>query len=186
MPGARDYPGDHWLTVLANDPHFLVSDFEIKRSEGISTVDLLRDPLDAVEFRPRHFTVEQGNQVYRFTATLDYGTQKRVVEIQGKHTLGDFDAVLREAFRLGPLDHLSALTRITSRGQGKLPREQRYGVLNPFEPTAAMQLPLAGLGLEVGAHLEYLYDFGESLCHTLILESIAFAERGVQYPRVVR
>ena len=56
MPGARDYPGDHWLTVLANDPRFLVSDFEIKRSEGISTIDLLRAPLGASELRQRRFT----------------------------------------------------------------------------------------------------------------------------------
>ncbi len=49
-----------------------------------------------------------------------------------------------------------------------------------------MELRLAGLGLKVGAELEYLYDFGDSLRHTLVLQSIGDAEQGVKYPRVVK
>ena len=59
------------------------------------------------------------------------------------------------------------------------------GEINPFEPTPAMKRRLAGLGLEVGAELEYLYDFGDSLEHTLVLQSIGQAERGMKYPRAV-
>ena len=185
MPTARDYPGDHWLTVLANDPRFFITDWEIKRGEGISTVDFLRAPQSESDLRSRRFTVEQGSQVYRFTAAQNYGTQKCIVEIQGQHTLGDFDTVLREAFQFDPMDHLSAFTRITSRGKGKLPRVQRYGVIDPFEPAAAREVPLAGLDLQVGTRLEYLYDFGDQWEHTLVLVRIAMAERGVKYPRVV-
>jgi hypothetical protein len=31
----------------------------------------------------------------------------------------------------------------------------------------------------------YLYDFGDNLKHTLVLESIHPAKKGIKYPRVV-
>ncbi len=185
MPGARDYPGNHWLAVLVNDLRFFVTDFDIKAGEGMSTLDFLRAPLDAPEFRGERFTREQGDKVYRFVATKNYGKQTRVVEILGKQTLAAFDDVMREAFDLDTFDHLSEFTRITPRGKGKKPREQQYGEINPFEPTPAMKLRVAGLGLEVGAQLEYVYDFGDWLTHKLVLEGIGDAEHGVKYPRVL-
>jgi hypothetical protein len=185
LPGARGYPGNPWFAVLANDPRFFVTDFDIRAGEGNSTVDFLRAPWDVPEVREQQFTRGQGRQVYRFTVTKNYGQQKRVVEILGKHTLADFDDAMREAFDLDTLEHLSEFTRITPRGKGKRPREQQFGEINPFETTPAMKLRLAGLGLEVGAKLEYLYDFGDSLRHTLVLEDISDAVRGVKYPRVI-
>jgi len=185
MPGARDYPGNHWLAVLVNDPRFFVTDFDIKAGEGMSTLDFLRAPLDAPEFRGERFTREQGAKVYRFVAAKNYGKQTRVVEILGRQTLAAFDDVMREAFDLDTFDHLSEFTRITPRGKGKKPREQQYGEINLFEPTPAMKLRVAGLGLEVGAQLEYVYDFGDWLTHKLVLERMGAAERGVKYPRVL-
>ena len=108
-----------------------------------------------------------------------------MIEILGRHTLADFDDIMRAAFDLDTWDHLSEFTRITPRGKGKMPRKQQYGTINPFEPTPAMKLRLAGLGFDVGAELEYLYDFGDCLRHTLMLESIGEKERSVTYPRVV-
>lgn len=185
LPSARDYPGDHWLAVLMNDPRFFVTDFDIKAGEGQSTLDFLRNPFDVPEFRGDHFTREQGGKVYRFVATKNYGKQKRIVEILGKHTLADFDDVMRDAFDLDTSDHLSEFTRITPRGKSKKAHEQQYGEINPFEPTPAMKLRLAGLGLDIGAQLEYVYDFGDWISHKLVLESISEAERGAKYPRVL-
>lgn len=186
MPGAHDYPGNHWYTVLFNDPRFFVTDFDIRPSEeGVSTADFLRDPFAELVAKGQPITREQGGMVYRFSAKKDYGRQSCVIEIQGKHTLADFDGLMRDAFNLEHLDHLSEFTLITNRGKGKKPRERHLGEINPFEPTDAMKLRLAGLGLEVGAELEYLYDFGDSLRHTLVLQTIGSSERGVKYPCIV-
>jgi len=131
------------------------------------------------------FTNEQAQKVYRFSARANYTKRVRAVEILGKNTLGDFDALMRAAFNLDASDHLSQFTRIIRRGKGKYPHETPYGELNPFEQTPARKVRLAGLGLEVGAELEYVYDFGDWLDHTLILESIGEPDRSAKYPRVV-
>jgi hypothetical protein len=187
MSGARDYPGNPWLGVLIADPRYFVTDFDIKAGEGKSTLDFLRGGwAEPDEVTERTFTREQGAKVYRFTATRNYGKQKHVVEILGKHTFADFDDVMREAFNHDTFDHLSEFTRIILRGKGKKPREQHYGELNPFERTPAGKVRIAGLGLDIGAQLEYVYDFGDWIEHKIILESIGDAERGVKYPRVVK
>jgi hypothetical protein len=191
MPGARGYPGDHWLPVLFEDPRFLISSFDIRASDGISTAEYLSvyledaEPGEALAPEEEPITPEQGNQVYRFSAKENYGTRERRIEILGRHTLADFDNIMRTAFRLDRTDHLSEFTRITRRGR-KRPHEQRYGEINPFQPTPAMEYQVAGLDLEVGTELEYLYDFGDSLRHTLILQSISAPARNTRYPRVVK
>ena len=83
------------------------------------------------------------------------------------------------------MDHLSEFSRILRRGKGKKPHRTAYGEINPFEGSPAMDLRVAGLGLEVGAELEYVYDFGDWLEHTLILEQINEAELGLEYPRAI-
>ena len=93
---------------------------------------------------------------------------------------------MRRAFDLDSSDHLSEFTIITRRGKGKKPRELALGVINPFESTDAMARQVAGLGLDIGGELEYLYDFGDSLRHSLELKSIGVAERGVKYPRMMK
>lgn len=183
MPGAHDYPGDHWSTVLLKDARFWVTDFQIKPGEGISTIDFLRAHIfDEPELKQRPVTREEGNRVYRFAAKANYGKKKCAVELLGRQTLGDFDDIMRAAFELDVWDHLSEFTRIARRGKGKLPHEQQYGVINPFEPTPAMELRLAGFDWQVGTELEYRYDFGDNLRHTVLLESIGKRERGVKYP----
>ncbi len=131
------------------------------------------------------FTREQGRQVYRFVAMKNDGAHSKVIEILGKHTLADFDDMMRTAFDLDFSDHLSEFTRVFDRGRGKKSRKQEYGEINPFEPTPAMQLRLAGLGLEPGAKFNYVYDFGDWLVHKLVLESIGPTERGLDYLRVL-
>ena len=45
-------------------------------------------------------------------------------------------------------------------------------------------LHIAGLGLQPGDKLEYVYDFGDWIEHVIELEDIGKAEKGVQYPRI--
>jgi len=183
LPSARDYPGDHWHLVLEEDPRMREEMSMIVLADHKSWLDLAMDEDDAIEEQP--FAKEQGKKVYRFSAQAKYGERMRTIEILGKNTLADFDALMREAFDLDTFDHLSEFTRIVRRGKSKRPHKSPYGEINPFEPTPAMKVRLAGLGLEVGAELEYVFDFGDWLGHQLILESIAEAERGFEYPRII-
>lgn len=183
LPSARDYPGDHWHQVLDTDPRMRNDGLMIVPADYKSWFDLALGEPETVEEQP--FTQEQAQKVYRFSARAKRTQRACIIEILGKHTLGDFDAVMRRAFRLDSFDHLSEFTRVISRGKGKRPHRTEYGELNPFEPTPARQVHLAGLGLDVGAELEYVYDFGDWLEHTLILESIGDSDPAAKYPRVL-
>jgi hypothetical protein len=55
--------------------------------------------------------------------------------------------------------------------------------MDPLGEYAACQVRLAGLGLEPGAQLEYVYDFGDNLEHALLLEAIEEPEAKAKYPR---
>ncbi|MCX7839094.1 MAG: plasmid pRiA4b ORF-3 family protein [Anaerolineae bacterium] len=183
LVSARDYPGDHWHQVIATDPRMREEMVMIVPADYTSLFDWAWGTRDAVEEQP--FTKEQARKVYRFLARAQYSQRAYIIEIIGKHTLGDFDRVMRDAFNLDPSDHLSEFTRVIRRGKGKRPHRSDYGELNPFEDTPARKVRLAGLGLEVGAELEYVYDFGDWFAHTLILESIGDLEPTVKYPRVI-
>jgi hypothetical protein len=90
---------------------------------------------------------------------------------------------MRDAFRLDTWDHLSEITLVTPRGKGKQPRLKHFGALDPAGEYAAHHVRLAGLGLEPGAQIEYVYDFGDNIEHALVLEAIEESEKGVEYPR---
>jgi tetratricopeptide (TPR) repeat protein len=183
LSSVRDYPGDHWATVIERDGRMRWQDFEIVAadSERLSLADLVFDEPEEEAVEEKPFTAKQGKQVYRFRASR--GKKTFVVEAQGKNTLGDLDAVMREAFDRDPFDHLSEFTLIAPRGKGNQPRRQPCGPLDPLGEYAAHKVRLAGLGLEPGAQLEYVYDFGEGLEHALVLEAIEEPEKGAEYPR---
>lgn len=183
LSSARDYPGDHWHQVLADDSRMREEMAMIVPADYKSWFDMIGEEPVAVKEQP--FAKEQAQQVYRFSARANYANCARIIELLGKNTLGDFDNVMRDAFDLDPTDHLSEFTRIIRRGKGKYPHETQYGEINPFEPTPARKVRVAGLSLEVGAELEYVYDFGDWLDHKLILDSIGDAENNIKYPRVV-
>jgi hypothetical protein len=185
LPAARDYPGDHWLFVLYEDERMQTDGRQIMPADQLLPFERMFMDEEETAVREQPFTREQGQQVYRFRASTRGRKRERIIEIQGEQTLAHFDNVMREAFDRDPMDHLSEFTRIIRRGKGKQPREVHYGELNPFEMTAAAELRLAGLGLEVGAELQYVYDFGDWIEHRLLLESICAPEHGVEYPRVV-
>ncbi len=180
MPTAHDYPGDHWLIVLDQDKRMGTDGYVVKPLDQIGR--LFVDEGEAgIEEQP--FTAKQAQQVYRFQATTYGGKKPRSIEIQGGQTLDELDAAMRDAFDLDTFDHLSEFTRIIKRGKGKKAREIPYGELNPFEKTPAGELRVAGLGLEVGAELRHVYDFGDWIQHILILEDIHTPEQDVEYPR---
>jgi len=176
LPSARDYPGDHWTQVVDKDKRLLRDVFEIASAEAGSGLlnDLVEPDEEAIEENP--FTARQGKEVYRFRAGR--GQKHFMVEVQGNNTLGELDAALREVFDLDPMDHLSEFSLVT----GKRGREP-FGPLDPMGEYPACRVRLAGLGLEVGAQLEYVYDFGDYIKHALTLEAIEEPEAGTRYPR---
>jgi len=183
LPSARDYPGDHWTTVLERDGRMRWDGWQIVHAESghRSLLDIFAEEPgeDAVEEKP--FTAQQGRQVYRFRASR--GKKEFVIEAQGNHTLGDLDEVMRSAFQLDTWDHLSEFTLVTPRGKGKRPRLKHFGALDPMGEYAAHGVRIAGLGLEPGAQIEYVYDFGDNIEHALVLEVIEEPEKGIKYPR---
>jgi hypothetical protein len=181
LTSARDYPGDHWHNVLEQDGRMSDLIGMIVPADYQSPFEMTLEPDSAVKEKP--YAKIQSQKVYRFQAQAGYAKKKRVIEMLGKHTLGIFDDVMREAFDLDAMDHLSEFTRIIRRGAGKRPHESPYGELNPFESTPAAKVHLAGLGLEIGAELQYVYDFGDWLEHRLTLENIGEQEQDVNYPR---
>jgi hypothetical protein len=106
-------------------------------------------------------------KVYVFKVALKYrkGLWRRV-EIKGDQTLGDFDGAIRAAFNHDTWDHLSEFFRPGGGGSG-----------------AGKQID--ELGLSEGDKLEYVYDFGDEIQHTLMLEKVVEREEGAEYPRVV-
>ena len=56
--------------------------------------------------------------------------------------------------------------------------------INPFERTPAAKVHVAGLGLEIGAELQYVYDFGDWVEHRLILESVGQQAADLKYPHI--
>jgi len=179
LPSARDYPGDHWTQVVDKDKRLLRDVFEIVSAEASSGLlsDLLEADEEAIEEQP--FTARQGKQVYRFRARR--GRQEFSIEVQGNDTLGNLDAVIREAFGLEMFDHLAEFSLIVSHGKKK--QAQPFGLMDPAGEHAACRVRLAGLGLASGAHLEYLYDLGDATQFALVLEAIEEPEAKVRYPR---
>jgi hypothetical protein len=123
--------------------------------------------------------------VYRFVAQL--GSRTRIVEIQGEHTLADLDRALRSAFRHDPYDHLGGFWRLFTRGNSqRRRREVRLGDVDPSGGGDGASIPIATLGLQVNAMLKYVYDFGDWVEHSLMVEAISEPQPHVKYPRVIK
>jgi hypothetical protein len=184
----RGYPGDHWTEVLANDTRMQWDGFSIHYCDFRSPWDemlLLAQQAEHVPLQ-ESYTPEQAHQVYRFTATLWHQPQLwRRLEIQGGQTLADFDAILREAFRHDTSDHLGGFWRLVRRGTAQRFREVELGDIDPFGSGSGADQHLAGLGLQPGDALKYVYDFGDWIEHRLTLEEVAAPGTGATYPRIV-
>ena len=133
----------------------------------------------------QEFASEQGEQVYRFKAAFAFRKSLwRRIEIQGSQTLTDFDDILRSAFGHDSSDHMSGFWKQVRRGQGNRFREVDLGSINPFGEGDAADLRIAGLGLQVGDKMKYVYDFGDWVEHETTLEAIEEPQPGVEYPSV--
>jgi hypothetical protein len=132
------------------------------------------------------FTKEEGLQIYRLHAQfVRKPSVWREIEIQGNQTLIDLDRILRKAFQHDDFDHLSGFSQRVVRTGGSCTRyrEVDLGTVNPNEYSEGSDKAIAGLKLQVGDQLYYVYDFGDNLEHTLDLQSIGSMEIGVGYPR---
>jgi hypothetical protein len=180
----RGYPGSHWLEVIGRDSRMKYDGFAIHYSD-------FRSPFEALLFEEEPapeepFSPAQGRQVYRFKAALwrRLGLW-RVLEIQGRQTLGEFDAILRDAFNHDTSDHLGGFWRLVRRGQSKRFRQVDLGDVEPFGGGSAAERRIAGLGLQPGDELKYVYDFGDWIEHRVTLEEIVEPGAQGEYPRVV-
>ena len=180
----REYPGDHWVDAVKQDPRMKLTDLDIAYPEERG----IFDPIFPEEKSPAHeqkFTSEQGKQVYRFEVAFKYrkGLWRRI-EIQGKQTLADFDDILRSAFGHDVSDHLSGFWKRVRRGQSNRFREVDLGSIDPFGEGDAGELQVAGLGVQVKDRMRYVYDFGDWIEHEITLEAIEEPQSGVEYPRI--
>jgi hypothetical protein len=178
------YPGSHWIDVIQRDERMRTDGWDIAYSDW-------RSPWESAilgeESIPQTgFSDAQGRQVYRFKAALWHRTGLwRRIEIQGKQTLVDFDAILRDAFEHDSSDHLSGFWKRVRRGKSRRFREVDVGDINPFGEGSGSEVHIAGLGLEPGDELKYVYDFGDWIEHRISLEEVLDPEAGAEYPRIV-
>ena len=185
LADARGYPGDHWVDVVKRDSRLSLEEFAIRYRDFYAPLDrMLSDPAD-VRFPEEPYTRAQGRQVYRFQVVLAYRPDLwRCIEIQGRQTLVDLDEILRKAFEHDPLDHLGGFWKWIRRGSSRRFREIDLGSIDPFGGGEGADLHVAGLGLNPGDQLKYVYDFGDWIEHFMTLEGIAEPEPGAEYPRI--
>ena len=179
-----EYPGDHWVDAVKQDPRMKLTDLDIAYPEKRGIFDMIL-PEEKSPAQEQEFTSEQGKQVYRFEVALKYRKSLwRRIEIQGKQTLEDFDDILRSAFGHDVSDHLSGFWKRVRRGQGNRFREIDLGSIDPFGGGDAAELRVAGLELQIKDRMKYVYDFGDWIEHEITLEAIEEPQAGVEYPRV--
>jgi hypothetical protein len=181
----RGYPGDYWIDVIEQDDRMKWDGFNISYIESLSPLERMLSP-EEVAAPEATYSQEEATQVYRFRAALQYrrGLWRRI-EIQGQQTLADFDNILRDAFEHDDFDHMSGFWKRVRRGTGKRFREVDVGDINPIGGGSGFEVHVAGLALEPGQELKYVYDFGDWIEHRITLEEIAEPEAGAEYPRIV-
>ena len=70
------------------------------------------------------------------------------------------------------------------RGKGKRFREIDLGDVDPLGGGSGAKLRIAGLDLQEGSELKYVYDFGDWIEHEITLEAIESPQADAEYPRV--
>ena len=181
------YPGDHWMQVIDRDERMRWDGSTLHYADSFSIFEQIamkvrgQQGVQQVPVSP-----DEARQVYRFKAALKHrkGLWRRI-ELQGQHTLADFDAELRNAFKHDRIDHLGAFWKLVRRGQTRRFREIDLGNVNPFREGEAAGRSIAGLGLEPGGQLKYIYDLGDRIEHRITLEAVQEPQEGVDYPRLV-
>jgi len=178
------YPGSPWTQVISRDERMKYDGWAIHYSDWRSPLESMlyrEEPMPEAAFSPA-----QGRQVYRFKAVLGHQPEIwRRIEIQGKQTLADLDKVMRDAFNHYSSDHMGGFWKNVRRGKGKRFREIGIGDVNPLGEGNGAEVHIAGLELEPGHELKYVYDFGDWIEHRLVLEEIVELESKVKYPRII-
>jgi hypothetical protein len=191
LPDKDGYPPDHWMIVIDEDARMTYDGWQIGYSDGIlSPIEIILRQTSGkrVSAPPQAFSRVEGQQVYRFNAAFKHDAKIwREIEIQGKQTLFELDRALRSAFEHDFFDHLSGFWKLVQRGGSKRKRyrEVDLGSLNPYDGGEGADTQIAGLGLQVGDRLKYVYDFGDWVEHILTLRAINNPEKGEEYPREV-
>jgi hypothetical protein len=192
LPEKNGYPPDHWMVVLEKDKRMSVNDWDIRYSDGAGSMfdDLVQELAgESKNVLTLPFSKEQGKLIYRFKAELkDQPKIWRIVEIQGTQTLSDLNHILVSAFH-HDWEHLGGFWKLvprhaTSRGRTRY-REVELGEVNPFGEGDGADLKIAGLELSTGDRLKFVFDFGDWIEHTLIVDAIEAPQAGVKYPREV-
>ncbi len=185
LPDPTGYPGDHWLNVIDKDDRIQWDGYKITYPDKMSPFDRMFRDQEEPLVEEAAYTATEGEQVYRFKAYLKHrkGLWRRI-DIQGKQTLGELDRLLRNAFE-HDWDHMSGFWKLVRRGQSRRFREVDLGDLNPFGEGSAAEVAIAGLELEIGQELKYVYDFGDWIEHRLTLEAINEPETDIKYPYLV-
>ena len=119
-------------------------------------------------------------KVYRFKVALKLRKRLwRRIEVKGDQTLGDFDRIIREAFKYYMWDHLSEFFR------GTVWRSEGLGEIHPGGGGCGDGKRIDGLGLSGGDKMEYVYDFGDDVQHVITLEKVVEVDEAAKYPRIV-
>lgn len=188
LPDKSGYPPDHWMNVLEYDGRMIADSWSIHYRDGQlpPLQELMRELSGETPDVPLvSISKEQGKQVYRIKAEhKDRPALWREVEILGKHTLADLSSTLVGAFGYD-FDHLAGFWKLVPRkGSGKVRyREVELGKINPFEEGDGAEIQIASIGLAEGDKLKFVFDFGDWIEHTLIVEAITESKAGVKYPR---
>ncbi|MFQ5855325.1 MAG: hypothetical protein ACE5LU_06755 [Anaerolineae bacterium] len=184
MSDPRGYPGDHWVEVIARDPRMMWDGATIRYADYRSPFEVLLGEEETLPEDP--FSPAEARQIYRFKVALQYrpGLWRRI-EIQGGQTLAELDGILRHAFQHDPTDHLGGFWKRIRRGTGRRFREVDLGDIDPLGEGSGADLHVAGLGLQPGDELKYVYDFGDWIEHRIILEEVDAPEERAEYPRIV-
>lgn len=185
----QGYPGDHWETLIKQDPRMTHDGWMIRYSDATpAPFESLLQRLSGAEPEPEApetLTAEQAAAVYRFKAAFKYRKGLwRAIEIQGEQTLADFNQILVDVFK-HDWDHLGGFWKRVRRGSSKRFREVDLGSVNPLGDGDGADTTIASIELQPGDSLKYVYDFGDWIEHIITLESITEPEDGVTYPRVV-
>lgn len=183
----------HWVMLLANDERMETNGWDtVYRDGATSMLDALLDEISGTKPKPhkKPISKEQKDQVFRFKAELKYRPRIwRLIEIQGKNTLSDFNEILVDVFD-HDFDHLGGFWKLVPRGGAKRGvaryREVDLGSVDPFGEGDAADVTIAELELEVGSKMKYVFDFGDWIEHVLTLEAIEPPQPKAEYPREVK
>ena len=194
LPQKDGYPPYHCVMIISSDERMALTGFgDITYRDGKkSMLDSLFEEFDGTKRKDPKKSVskEQKEQVYRFKAELKHRPKIwRMIEIQGKDTLEDFNRILVGVFD-HDFDHLGGFWKLVPRaahGGAKRGvtryREVDLGSVDPFGGGDGADVTIAELELGVGSKMKYVFDFGDWIEHVLTLEVIEGPQPDAKYPR---